>query len=65
MSELPISGSYRPTIMGTNGMVSSGHYLATLAGERIPFVPMIVGRYEPEIGSSLMVCPPELRVRVP
>jgi gamma-glutamyltranspeptidase/glutathione hydrolase len=35
MSELPIAGSYRPTIMGTNGMVSSGHYLATLAGERI------------------------------
>ena len=35
MSELPISGSYRPTIMGTNGMVSSGHYLATRAGERI------------------------------
>jgi gamma-glutamyltranspeptidase/glutathione hydrolase len=35
MSELPISGAYRPTIMGTNGMVSSGHYLATLAGERI------------------------------
>jgi gamma-glutamyltranspeptidase/glutathione hydrolase len=35
MSELPVSGSYRPTIMGTNGMVSSGHYLATLAGERI------------------------------
>ena len=35
MSELPISGAYRPTIMGTNGMVASGHYLATLAGERI------------------------------
>ncbi|HUG36709.1 MAG TPA: gamma-glutamyltransferase family protein [Candidatus Limnocylindrales bacterium] len=35
MSEMPISGSYRPTIMGTRGMVSSGHYLATLAGERI------------------------------
>ena len=35
MTELPISGSYRPTIMGTNGMVASGHYLATLAGERI------------------------------
>jgi gamma-glutamyltranspeptidase/glutathione hydrolase len=35
MSELPIAGSYRPTIMGTNGMVASGHYLATLAGERI------------------------------
>jgi gamma-glutamyltranspeptidase/glutathione hydrolase len=35
MGELPISGSYRPTIQGTHGMVSSGHYLATLAGERI------------------------------
>src|SRR4030095_13742574 len=35
MSELPIAGSYRPTIMGTNGMVASGHYLATRAGERI------------------------------
>src|SRR5262245_16744394 len=35
MTELPISGAYRPTIMGTNGMVASGHYLATLAGERI------------------------------
>jgi gamma-glutamyltranspeptidase/glutathione hydrolase len=35
MSELPISGAYRPTIMGTNGMVASGHYLATLAGERV------------------------------
>src|SRR5262245_14472045 len=35
MSELPISGSYRPTIMGTNAMVASGHYLATLAGARI------------------------------
>ena len=35
MSDLPISGAYRPTIMGTNGMVASGHYLATLAGERI------------------------------
>jgi gamma-glutamyltranspeptidase/glutathione hydrolase len=35
MTELPISGSYRPTIMGTSAMVSSGHYLATLAGERI------------------------------
>ena len=31
MSELPISGSYRPTIMGTHGMVASGHYLR-LAG---------------------------------
>lgn len=35
MSELPIAGSYRPTIMGTQGMVASGHYLATLAGQRI------------------------------
>ncbi len=35
MSEMPISGAYRPTIMGINGMVASGHYLATLAGERI------------------------------
>src|SRR5262249_61825119 len=36
MSERPISGSYRPTIMGTHAMVASGHYLATLAGERLP-----------------------------
>jgi gamma-glutamyltranspeptidase/glutathione hydrolase len=35
MGEVPIYGSYRPTIMGTQGMVSSGHYLASLAGERI------------------------------
>jgi gamma-glutamyltranspeptidase/glutathione hydrolase len=35
MSEMPISGAYRPSIMGTNAMVASGHYLATLAGERI------------------------------
>lgn len=35
MSELPVAGSYRPTVMGTQGMVSSGHYLASLAGERI------------------------------
>ena len=35
MSERPISGAYRPTIMGTNGMVASGHFLATLAGERV------------------------------
>ena len=35
MSERPISGSYRPTIMGTHGMVASGHYLATQAGARI------------------------------
>jgi len=35
MSELPIAGSYRPTVMGTQGMVSSGHYLASLAGQRM------------------------------
>lgn len=35
MRELPIAGSYRPTVMGTQGMVSSGHYLASLAGERV------------------------------
>jgi gamma-glutamyltranspeptidase/glutathione hydrolase len=35
MQELPIAGAYRPTIMGTQGMVSSGHYLASLAGERV------------------------------
>ena len=35
MSERPISGSYRPSIMGTHGMVASGHYLATQAGARI------------------------------
>jgi gamma-glutamyltranspeptidase/glutathione hydrolase len=35
MSERPISGSYRPTVMGTHAMVASGHYLATRAGERI------------------------------
>ena len=35
MSEFPIAGAYRPTIMGTHGMVASGHYLASLAGERI------------------------------
>lgn len=27
--------SLRPTVMGTNGMVSSGHYLATLAGVEV------------------------------
>jgi len=27
--------SLRPTVMGTHGMVSSGHYLATLAGVRV------------------------------
>ncbi len=35
MSDLPVAGSYRPTVMGNHGMVSSGHYLASLAGERI------------------------------
>ena len=35
MGELPIAGSYRPTIMGTEEMIASGHYLATLAGQRI------------------------------
>ena len=35
MSELPIAGSYRPTIMGTREMVSSGHYLASLAAARV------------------------------
>src|SRR4030095_9981761 len=35
MSELPISGSYRPTVMGMEGMVASGHYLASLAAQRI------------------------------
>jgi gamma-glutamyltranspeptidase/glutathione hydrolase len=35
MSELPIAGSYRPTIMGTQGVIASGHYLASLAGQRI------------------------------
>jgi gamma-glutamyltranspeptidase/glutathione hydrolase len=35
MSEQPIAGAYRPSLMGTHGMVSSGHYLASLAGERI------------------------------
>jgi gamma-glutamyltranspeptidase / glutathione hydrolase len=35
MSELPISGSYRPTIMGTHGVVASGHYFASLAAQRI------------------------------
>lgn len=35
MSELPIAGAFRPTVMGTHGMIASGHYLASLAGERI------------------------------
>src|SRR5262250_1530963 len=35
MSELPIAGSYRPTVMGREGVVASGHYLASLAAERI------------------------------
>lgn len=35
--ELGLGGkkSFRPTIMGTNGMVSSGHYLSTLAGVQV------------------------------
>lgn len=35
MGEKPIAGAYRPNVMGTHGMVSSGHYLASLAGERM------------------------------
>ena len=35
MDELPIVGSYRPTVMGMQGMVASGHYLASLAAQRI------------------------------
>ncbi len=35
MSELPIAGSYRPTVMGREGAVASGHYLASLAAQRI------------------------------
>jgi gamma-glutamyltranspeptidase/glutathione hydrolase len=35
MNEHPISGAYRPSVMGTNAMVASGHYLATRAGEHI------------------------------
>ena len=35
MSELPISGSYRPTVMGREAAVASGHYLASLAAQRI------------------------------
>ena len=31
----PIAGSLRPTITGRSGMVSSGHYLASLAGTRM------------------------------
>ena len=27
--------AFRPTIMGTNGMVSTGHYLSTLAGVQV------------------------------
>src|SRR3954452_19826815 len=27
--------SFRPTIMGTNGMVSTGHYLSTLVGVQV------------------------------
>ena len=35
MSELPIAGSYRPTVLGMEGVVASGHYLASLAAQRI------------------------------
>src|SRR4029450_4746165 len=35
MGELPIAGSYRPTVMGMQGVVASGHYLASLAAQRI------------------------------
>ena len=35
MQERPIAGAFRPTIMGTQGIVSSGHYVASLAGEHI------------------------------
>ncbi|HXJ81368.1 MAG TPA: gamma-glutamyltransferase family protein [Candidatus Methylomirabilis sp.] len=35
MSDLPISGSYRPSVMGMEGVVASGHYLASLAAQRI------------------------------
>src|SRR4029077_19609150 len=35
MSELPIAGSYRPTVMGMQGVVASGDYLASLAAQRI------------------------------
>jgi len=35
MNELPIAGSYRPTVMGMDGVVASGHYLASLAAQRI------------------------------
>jgi gamma-glutamyltranspeptidase/glutathione hydrolase len=35
MNELPIAGSYRPTLMGREGVVASGHYLASLAAQRI------------------------------
>ena len=35
MSELPIAGSYRPTVMGSEGVVASGHYFASLAAQRI------------------------------
>jgi gamma-glutamyltranspeptidase/glutathione hydrolase len=27
--------AFRPTIMGTSGMVSTGHYLSTLAGVQV------------------------------
>lgn len=35
MDTFPIAGSYRPTVMGTHGMVSCGHPLAALAGQRV------------------------------
>jgi len=35
MSEFPVAGSYRPTVMGMQGVVASGHYLASLAAQRI------------------------------
>ncbi|GIX49758.1 MAG: gamma-glutamyltranspeptidase [Candidatus Tectimicrobiota bacterium] len=35
MEEKPIAGAYRPAIMGMHGMVSSGHYLASLAAQRV------------------------------
>jgi gamma-glutamyltranspeptidase/glutathione hydrolase len=34
-SDRPVSGSYRPDIVGRDGMVSAGHHLAALAGQRI------------------------------
>ncbi|MBI3969491.1 MAG: gamma-glutamyltransferase [Chloroflexi bacterium] len=36
-AEIGLGGkrSFRPTVMGTNGMVASGHYLSTLAGVQV------------------------------